>query len=692
MSGTAGTSNGGKGGSSAGTGGMVTGDGGASTGTDVSGAGGGGAIDDRFPSVPLSTPQEVTALRTKLIQRIWQADGLPDAMPSAHLVTLEEAGKAVPSVKNLRTDAIYQLDFDTLVGMPGSNPDAHRGLAYLLLPGKGHMQSRAVILHGTHAWEAFDDAGETGLRATIEGLLVDGFAVMLMYLPHCSPGDHPASPHAELFSSPTDAHGLRYFLEPTVVATNYLLSANPEIGAIQDVSLLGLEGGGLTTTLAAALDPRIGLSISVASDMPAITVPLTQAIDDEQQIPSRLGVGFADLYVLGSSGKPTGKEGSRRQIHVFNRRNSTFSPAGYDASRVKDGLTWVESMLLTEANVRKSDAVIDPRGRFRVEFDDMALSQKISHYALNSLVLPELGGDRPVVAAAGGWAFYRGLNGNLWRQQLAANSEGIDTGIQILGLPSAVSKDAGKVDVFARIPTPGFDLNLMRYQLSTAETHDVLVEGGLMSGDPVAIKSSSDFELITRGTDGLLFRVTPNDLQSLQGEFMPPLYEGRPAAVQFGGDTHVFARDESRAIRHGHPTGNGWQFDIIDSIMRGFPAAGVVKNSLLVSGRSTDDTIGFKSIDASWWYMLGEKTVAGIPTFGTNGEDHTFWTRTVDSSLYRSKFLTSNSGASWASSPPLRVIGSPVALGLDEAVVSGDEQGMIWVHDGTVQIFEAWLD
>ena len=60
--------------------------------------------------------------------------------------------------------------------------------------------------------------------------------------------------------------GFRLFSQAVVQSINDAIAANP---GIQDVSMVGLSGGGWTTQLMAAIDPRIKLSVPVA-----VTVPL----------------------------------------------------------------------------------------------------------------------------------------------------------------------------------------------------------------------------------------------------------------------------------------------------------------------------------------------------------------------------------------------------------------------------------
>lgn len=59
------------------------------------------------------------------------------------------------------------------------------------------------------------------------------------------------------------APAFRFFLEPVVLTINYALSLG-----YKHVVMTGLSGGGWTTTVAAAVDPRITLSMPVAGSIP----------------------------------------------------------------------------------------------------------------------------------------------------------------------------------------------------------------------------------------------------------------------------------------------------------------------------------------------------------------------------------------------------------------------------------------
>ena len=57
---------------------------------------------------------------------------------------------------------------------------------------------------------------------------------------------------------------IRFFVEPVVLTINYAIG----VLGYSSVLMMGKSGGGWTTTLAAALDPRIGASFAVAGSLP----------------------------------------------------------------------------------------------------------------------------------------------------------------------------------------------------------------------------------------------------------------------------------------------------------------------------------------------------------------------------------------------------------------------------------------
>jgi hypothetical protein len=124
-----------------------------------------------------------------------------------------------------------------------------------------------VIHHQGHNSPCNVSGGDPDFDSTVDWLNQLGYDVFNLHMPLYQvnqvqgvPCDH------ELFAK-WEAEGVsvfRFFLEPVVRAINY---ATKELGYKQIV-MMGLSGGGWTTTLLGALDHRIALSMPVAGSVP----------------------------------------------------------------------------------------------------------------------------------------------------------------------------------------------------------------------------------------------------------------------------------------------------------------------------------------------------------------------------------------------------------------------------------------
>jgi hypothetical protein len=112
--------------------------------------------------------------------------------------------------------------------------------------------------------------------------------------------DMPPAPH--------DGLPVRTFLDPTIALVNRL-----EAAGVEWIIMVGLSGGGWTTTLAAAIDPRIDASYPVAGSIPLDMRWREADIGDyEQTLPALYEIAsYEMLYALGASG-------GRRQLQIRN--------------------------------------------------------------------------------------------------------------------------------------------------------------------------------------------------------------------------------------------------------------------------------------------------------------------------------------------------------------------------------------
>jgi pimeloyl-ACP methyl ester carboxylesterase len=88
-----------------------------------------------------------------------------------------------------------------------------------------------------------------------------------MYMPLLGPNQQHGYPTSHEWFTQWEKKGdrpIRYFIEPVILTINYALE---ELG-YDEVYLMGKSGGGWTTTVAAAADPRIKVSFPIAGSVP----------------------------------------------------------------------------------------------------------------------------------------------------------------------------------------------------------------------------------------------------------------------------------------------------------------------------------------------------------------------------------------------------------------------------------------
>jgi hypothetical protein len=163
---------------------------------------------------------------------------------------------------------------------------------------------------------------------------------------------------------------LQFFLEPVAQALNYIQSKYPD--TYHDFNMVGLSGGGWTTTVYSALDPRITLSFPVAGSLP-LDLPMGRGErDTEQNLAAFYDLaGYRDLYIMGSFGP------HRRQTQILNRKdNCCFVPPEQVAF---DYACQIQSKLSS----------LGP-GAFTLDYDDTSTSHQISLAALSTVILRTL--------------------------------------------------------------------------------------------------------------------------------------------------------------------------------------------------------------------------------------------------------------------------------------------------------------
>jgi hypothetical protein len=173
---------------------------------------------------------------------------------------------------------------------------------------------RLVLYHAGHA--AFGQPDDRVVDAFVER----GYDVLVFDMPLVGVNskpvvvDLPNGPvtisrhdHMAFLDPMTPGSPIRYFLEPVIVMLNEFEDV------YDDITMIGVSGGGWTTTLAAAIDTRIDRSYPIAGTLPlAVHFAREDAWGDwEQTVPTLYAIAdYVDLYVLGAH--------QRRQMQVLN--------------------------------------------------------------------------------------------------------------------------------------------------------------------------------------------------------------------------------------------------------------------------------------------------------------------------------------------------------------------------------------
>lgn len=273
---------------------------------------------DIEPLIGITSTEDIAARRQRMIDFIWKGAGLPQGLPTVE--------KGVDAAEFASLTGVRRIDLLTV-------PLRYRISAkvYDLLPRKP-WNRRLALYHNGHG-----EPPETMLR-TVQALLDRGYRVMAYAMPfhHWNGGqqiEDPANPgtmlpspsHRELVPWESESFStLAFFLEPLVVTLNYAEATYRPAS----VEMLGLSGGGWTTTVYAALDPRVNHSYPVAGSLPFFLRPASPkpspTVGDWEQTKesfpgfySSITAGTADdylqMYVMASIGE------NRGQLQILNR-------------------------------------------------------------------------------------------------------------------------------------------------------------------------------------------------------------------------------------------------------------------------------------------------------------------------------------------------------------------------------------
>ena len=259
--------------------------------------------------IHVHTGKDVAQVRKDLISFIWKNDG---KLPATTAIERADTDLPKPLANCPATCETLTIPMEK----------GFKSVVYHVRPKTA--SKRLALFHQGHDGNVWSGGG----AETVTFLIEKGFSVMVFQMPlfgdnkrFALTGMESHDDMAKLVSH--DLEPIKFFVEPIAIALNY---ASKEY-APDEAVMIGLSGGGWTTTLYAAIDPRIRLSFPVAGTLPdylRVGRPGDKG-DWEQSYPALYAnANYLDLYILGSSGA------GRKQRQVLNKYDSCcFSGVGY---------------------------------------------------------------------------------------------------------------------------------------------------------------------------------------------------------------------------------------------------------------------------------------------------------------------------------------------------------------------------
>ena len=210
---------------------------------------------------------------------------------------------------------------------------------------------------------------------TIQKLLINGYDVLAFSMPLTGMNNKPivdlpnfgkiklsTHNHLQLLES-NNFSPIKYFLEPITITLNYL----DEKYDYESISMIGISGGGWTTTLYSAIDERISNSFSIAGTYPIYLKSEPKNFGDYEQTILELYTiaNYLELYVMSSFGE------NRSHVQFFNKND----PCCYSGTLFESYIDVISQKVIT----------LD-HGNFTIYLDDTHDEHEISEYSLNKII------------------------------------------------------------------------------------------------------------------------------------------------------------------------------------------------------------------------------------------------------------------------------------------------------------------
>ena len=254
--------------------------------------------------ITINSENDLVKKRDKLIEYIWMGDGFPSQFPDDIDTNISPNG--YEDIKNLeRIDSFtINMDFGKYEDKIFLSKDMEmNSISYLFTPTVSNK--KLIIYHQGHAEQDFLED-----KSKISEFLDNGFSVLIFSMPLYGMNNEPileferfgklrlnSHNHFNLIDNEY-FHPIKFFVEPVIVSLNYV----EQNFDFDDYYMVGLSGGGWTTTLTSALDHRISKNYSIAGSFPLyLKSDRLNFGDYEQSKPELYSIAtYEELYIMSS--------------------------------------------------------------------------------------------------------------------------------------------------------------------------------------------------------------------------------------------------------------------------------------------------------------------------------------------------------------------------------------------------------
>lgn len=316
-----------------------------------------------LPRIDINSTDDVFSKRKALIEFIWKDSHgiLPYSKMPFKVIKDVPIDDRFESLRG-EADQIDQLQIVMEYGVTSN--------VFLFHPKNDIGSKQIVIYHSGHEGDFTYSAN--ALRA----FLNNGYSVMTFSMPLYGGNNQPVVYMEEFGTIKLSAHDsfkliesedfspIKFFVEPITVALNYIADEYD----YNATAMVGLSGGGWTTNLYAAIDPRISKSYAVAGVMPFHVYQENELTGDYEQSHPELfkTANHLEQFILSSYGE------NRSELLIYNERDPCCLP-GKDRH--------LSYLPVIQDSVEKLGA-----GDFDIFIDDSARRHAISTVALQKIL------------------------------------------------------------------------------------------------------------------------------------------------------------------------------------------------------------------------------------------------------------------------------------------------------------------